>query len=79
MPKILLTVTKDMLNHIESFRLHKAVKTTSEAFRQLILDGFKFNGNPLNEDAFLSRGYKSHKASQTLAALEQSTYDDDDE
>lgn len=50
MIKKLLKFTIEMFNHIESFRTHFQIPTFTEAVRQLILDGFKYNGCPLDEN-----------------------------
>jgi len=51
MPKKLLNFTEKMFNHIKSFKEHFHIATFTEAVRQLILDGFKYNGFPLDEEA----------------------------
>lgn len=78
MPKVLLTVTEEMLDHTEQFRIYFNIKTSAQAFRQLILDGFKFNGNPLNENAHMERGVKGHKNNKRLAPKQSDDYDEDD-
>lgn len=70
MPKVMVIQTPEMIAHIEAFRAHFGIKTTMEATRQLILDGFKYNGSPLNEIAFRPRGRGASAVTGGVEALE---------
>lgn len=56
MPQKLLDYTIGMKEHIAAFQQHFKIPHEAEAMRQLILDGFKWNGNPLDETARMSVG-----------------------
>ena len=66
-PRIILTVTEDLLSKIDDFRFEKRVNTRSEAIRLLIDAGLKNHGYEVKSEAVqLQDGGKKKKKPERM-------------